>query len=119
MGSNIDNCTRSVRMQRWISVLQDCKASGQSNTGYCAEHGINLKTFYYWQNKLRKEAINGLERRELPLTESANHQIVPISFPTTSSGGVTIHKAGYTVEIADGTSPATIEAVLSALKGQC
>lgn len=119
MGSTIDNCTRTVRMRQWTAVLQDCQACGKSNQSYCAEHGINIKTFYYWQNKLRKEAIHELERGEQPLTEFGNQQIVPVRFPTRPPGVVTIRKAGYTVEIADGTLPATIEAVLYALNRQC
>jgi putative transposase len=119
MGANIDNCTRTVRMQQWAAILRECKASGQSNAAYCTANGIHPKTFYYWQNKLRREAANELERRELSLCGATNSQIVPIGFSAAASSCVTIRKAGYTVEITDGTSSATIEAVLSALNRQC
>lgn len=119
MGANIDSCTRAVRMQQWAAILRDCKASGQSNAAYCAANGIHPKTFYYWQNKLRREATNELERHELSRSGAANSQIVPIDYSAVASGCVTIRKAGYSVEITDGTSSATIEAVLSALNRQC
>lgn len=54
MGANIDECTQTVRVQKWTNILRDRQSSGQSNITYCAEHGINIKTFYYWQIKLRR-----------------------------------------------------------------
>ena len=115
MGSNIDACTKAVRMQKWGSILRDCKSSGQSNAVYCAEHEISIKTFYYWQNKLRKEAASALAVGNTSRVQTESHAIVPVGISGMSSASITIHKSGFTVEIADGTSPVVIEAVLAAL----
>lgn len=118
MSSNIEESTRAVRMQQWISTVQDCKASGKSNVTYCSEQGINIKTFYYWQKKLHREAAGKLEQRK-PMLAKSSKEIVPVDFLATHCGEIIIRKAEYTVEISSGTSPATIEAVLSALNQQC
>jgi hypothetical protein len=38
----------------WSKRITDCKNSGMRPGEWCAEHGINVKTYYYWHNKIRK-----------------------------------------------------------------
>jgi hypothetical protein len=60
MGTNIDECMKTVQAQKWANILQDRQESEKSNVAYCAEHGINIKTYYYWQTKLRWQATGML-----------------------------------------------------------
>ena len=119
MGANIDACTQTVRMQKWMSILQDCKSSGQSNAAYCVERGISIKTFYYWQNKLRRVAAEKLtESRPLPALAEHN-PIVPVCISEDRPSDIIIRKAGITIELAGNAAPAAIDFVLAALSKIC
>ena len=38
----------------WTKRITDCKNSGLRPGEWCAENGINVKTYYYWHNKIHK-----------------------------------------------------------------
>ena len=38
----------------WSKRISDCKNSWMRPGEWCAENGINVKTYYYWHNKIRK-----------------------------------------------------------------
>ena len=43
----------SYRARKWLEILRQCAESGMTKRVYCLEQGINEKTFYYWQRRLR------------------------------------------------------------------
>lgn len=49
----MDKHTQEYRMKKWLGIMQDCAESGVKKREYCQVHGINEKTFYYWQRRLR------------------------------------------------------------------
>ena len=121
MGVNIDACTQTVRAQKWAEILRDRQSSGQSNAAYCAEHGINIKTFYYWQTKLRRQAagmLNVLSSCER-LAPDESHPIAPVSFSGSTAPEITVRKGGFTVELPGNTSQAVLETLLTVLSKVC
>ena len=84
----MDKSTNDVRLTRWLSILEECAASGMSKKDWCKEHNIDLKKFYYWQRKARAT----LASTELVVSENkssptfvklpaiSNTQPLPISF---------------------------------------
>ena len=121
MRTNIDECTQTVRVQKWADILRDRQSSGQSNATYCAEHGINIKTFYYWQTKLRRQASGMLNvssscERFAPVE---SHPIEPVSFSGNSGSEITIRKGGFAIEISGSASPAVLETLLTVLSKVC
>lgn len=50
--------TKQVRLSRWTEVINDKIRSGKNVRKYCEENGINEKTYYYWQRKLRESACD-------------------------------------------------------------
>jgi putative transposase len=121
MGANIDECTQTVRVQKWTEILRDRQSSGQSNAAYCAEHGINIKTFYYWQTKLRRQAagmLNVSSSCEM-FAPVESHPIVPVNFSGSTAPEITVRKGGFTVELSHDTSPAVLETLLTVLSKVC
>ena len=45
----------NYRAQSWAMVIKECGESGLSNKAYCEQHGISLKSYYYWLRKLRTQ----------------------------------------------------------------
>lgn len=109
------------RIQQWTNIIQSCQSSGQTVVSWCAENGINIKTYYYWLRKLR---LKTLSDQKLPVEKSMES---PVSFskleiqtplPNTQAA-VIVHLPGATLEIQNGASRQTVEAVLLALKSIC
>ncbi len=50
----------------WSKRITDCKNSGMRPGEWCEENGINVKTYYYWHNKIRKLVSQQTELFEVP-----------------------------------------------------
>lgn len=72
----MDEQTQEYRINRWMGILNDCAQSGMKKKAYCKLHGINEKTFYYWQRRLRDQLSLALNaqmalRQQSPSTQTA------------------------------------------------
>ena len=45
---------KQVKLQYWLDVIRQCRASGLTNQIWCEQHDISLKSYYYWLSKIRK-----------------------------------------------------------------
>ena len=48
---------KQVKLQYWLDVIRQCRASGLTNQLWCEQHDISLKSYYYWLSKIRKLAL--------------------------------------------------------------
>lgn len=97
---------RKTASAEWAERIRECRNSGATVAQWCESNGINPKTYYYHLRKLREQICE-----QIPVPVQAYEENPSVSF------AVTVRDAsGISVEIADGTSPATIEAVIRALK---
>lgn len=111
-----------MRTDNWRSLIQECQQSGQTVVQWCQTNNINIKTYYYWLRKLRTQA---LAEKELPVPVDALEQ--PVAFKqlevktpiADTRAAVIIHLPQATLEISEGTSQQTIQAVLLALQSVC
>lgn len=55
---------KQVKLQYWLDVIRQCRASGLTNQAWCKQHGISLKSYYYWIAKIRKPALADLPRKD-------------------------------------------------------
>ena len=62
---NISTLTpdKQVKLQYWLDVIRQCRASGLTNQAWCEQHDISLKSYYYWIAKIRKLALEELPRK--------------------------------------------------------
>ena len=112
----ITDAKTEIRLKQWTKIIQTCQASGMTVVGWCSQNNIKIKSYYYWLKRVRTLAC---EAGAL-VPKKMEQQIVPVSFrQAKTSAGVTIHLSSICVDIHDGTSRETIEAVLSALKTIC
>ena len=53
----MDQITHEVRLAQWAEIIRNCqlRPEGQTTQDWLAENGINIKTYYYWQRRVRKE----------------------------------------------------------------
>ena len=111
-----------MRADNWRGLIQECQQSGQTVVQWCQTNNINIKTYYYWLRKLRTQA---LVEKGLPVPGDASKQ--PVAFkqlevksPVANTlAAVIVHLPHATLEITEGTSQQTIQAVLLALQRVC
>ena len=70
--------TTQIRMNQWMGVIQDQKASGLKVDQYCMEHSLSRHAFYYWLRKIKQAALQQAGFIEIPVPNSAP----PSSFHT-------------------------------------
>ena len=112
----ITDAKTEFRLKQWSKIIQACQTSGMTVVSWCNQNNVKIKSYYYWRRKLRTLAC---EAGSL-VPQKTEKVIVPVPFhQTKASAAVTIHISSFCVDIHDGTSRETIEAVLSALKTIC
>lgn len=118
----------------WVSMIQECRSSGQTVKEWCREHDISVNSYYYNLRKLRKLALTmpvssaqqSPHRKQeiVQLTVAASERTIPggagqhapFSCPELS---FTIECNGISVTCPDGISASTICSVVHALRPGC
>ena len=54
---------KQVKLQYWLDVIRQCRASGLTNQAWCEQNQISLKSYYYWIAKIRRLALEELPRK--------------------------------------------------------
>lgn len=108
---------REVRLAQWAGILRERQDSGLSVRSYCLKQGINEKTYYYWQRRLRETACEGMvvEKGHTFLPSAHNESPIFAALPMSgskNSGSIVVRLNGAEVEIRRGADPAAIDSVL-------
>lgn len=77
----INNIKQNVQLQEWTKQIKAQQESGMTVTAYCAQNGINIKTYYYHLRKVWERCLE---------SEPA---IVPVTVPRSNSD-IRIEKSG-------------------------
>lgn len=103
---------------QWSKIIQACQASELTNAAWCEQNHINLKTYYYWLRRIRMLSCGAEEP-----AGQVEQSIVALPFKPTSysnsSAAIMIRMPTITIEIHNGASKDSIEAVLAAMKTTC
>ncbi len=108
------------RLRQWTKIIQECQASNLTNSAWCSQHNIEIKSYYYWLRKIQLKACQSTEFQ----TPATKQEIVPLRLnpqqcTSYAHPTVTIHLGSASIDIAEGTSQATIETVLRSLQSVC
>ena len=120
---------KQVKLQYWLDVIRQCRASGLTNQVWCDQHDISLKSYYYWIAKIRKLALEELPRKShgcrpvmelaVPAPDAAS-EFTEVPFcgrhnPSAAPAAV-LHIGSVTVELFEDTPCGLLEAVLKAVR---
>lgn len=98
----ITTVKRDVQLREWSEQIKAQQESGMTVTAYCAQNGINIKTYYYHLRKVREQCME---------SEPA---IVPVAIPRTASD-IRIEKNGLQITLPSDISPGTLLTLVQAL----
>ena len=127
---NISTLTpdKQVKLQYWLDVIRQCRASGLTNQAWCEQHEISLKSYYYWIAKIRKLALEELPRKShgcrpvtgrAALIPDAASEFTEVSLrgrqDSCAAPAAVLHTGTVTVELFEDTPRKFLEAILKAL----
>ena len=88
----MDQKSSQIRRSQWEQIVLEGNNASISKKDWCQQNGINPKSFYYWQRKIRKATVEALEESEttapIHVSDSASApSFVELSFPSLSQAG--------------------------------
>ena len=112
---------QQIRLNEWADQIRDRVQSGMTVADWCEAHDINIKTYYYRLKKVRAHMLNELpEDQTSPHPNAVTFKRLEVQAPLNrSQPAVIVHLDSATLEIPEGISRNTMEAVLGALKSTC
>jgi len=107
------------RQEQWKKLINDCQNSSLKVDEWCKENNVTRHAYYYWLRKIRKKACDSI----LPAIPKQNPSVsfakVELKEHQPDKAAVIIHLPYATLEVWEGSSQQTVEAVLLALKNIC
>ena len=113
---------KQLKLEQWKALIAECRSSGMTVTSWCKANGIVEQTYYKNLKKLRELELEKLPPALVPVPEEKPVAFKKLEVQTPVAGtqaAVIIRLPFATVEVAEGTSQATVEAVLLALRCLC
>ena len=120
---------KQVKLQYWLDVIRQCRASGLTNQAWCEQHDISLKSYYYWIAKIRKLALAELPRKshgcrpamaQAALMPDAALEFTEVSLrgrqESCAAPAAVLHTGAVTVELFGDTPRELVEAILKAVR---
>lgn len=87
----MDQKALQIRRSQWEQIVLECNKASTSKKEWCRQNGIEIKSFYYWQRKLRKAAAEEMEctvNAAAPQAPARPSSFVELSLPSPSQADV-------------------------------
>lgn len=113
---------RHYKREEWKTIINECRASGMTVAAWCKANDIVEQTYYRNLKLLREEMIENLPASiATDICEKTTvFKKLEVQSPLPDTKAAVIIRLGSaTVEVSEGTSQQTIQAVLLALQSIC
>lgn len=108
------------RREQWKKIIMECQASGLPVKIWCNQNGFKEQSYYYYLKKVREQDIKKLPvTLPEPMEEPVLFKKLEVQTPINTQAAVIIHLPAASLEIQNGATQQTIEAVLLALNCLC
>lgn len=110
------------RLEQWKQLIVECQNSGMPIRHWCEQHGFREQTYYYYLKKIREKELEKVPASLIPVCEEkpAVFKKLEVQAPLPNTQAAVIIRLGNaTIEVNEGTSQQTIQAVLLALQNVC
>ena len=108
----------AAMVQEWSGRIAECRTSGKSVKAWCAERGISMKTYYYWEKKFVTEATQQLSLpapTQAGLLMRVNPDTMPGSDAAEVGSGITIRHGESIITLPGGSSTKAVADLVKAL----
>jgi hypothetical protein len=116
---NMKKISHEMNLQKWTQIVEECRNSGKTVVKWCAENGINIKTYYYWQRKVLKVVCNELEIANNNIETSSAFAEVILPGTRRSEVAITLNLNNISLQIHNGADESVISQTLRVLGNLC
>ena len=105
-------------LQEWSSKIAECRSSGMSVRAWCAEQGIPIKTYYYWEKRFVTEATQQLilpAPTQAGMLMRVNPDTLPSGDVNAIGAGITIRHGESVIDLPAGSSAEAVAELVKAL----
>ena len=105
-------------LQEWSTKIAECRSSGMSVKAWCAEQGISIKTYYYWEKRFVTEATQQLSLpapTQAGLLMRVNPDAMPSDDVDRIRQGITIRHGESVITLPAGSSAEAVADLVRAL----
>ena len=111
---------KHLKREQWKTLIKDCQSSGMTVTAWCSLNGICEQTYYRNLKRLREEFCENLSIPVDTPEKSVTFKKLEVTAPLPNTkAAVIIRLPNATLEINEGASQQTVQAVLLALQSVC
>ena len=118
---SLNHAKHESYLQLWRGRVMECRNSGKSVAVWCAENGINIKTYYHWQKQVWDKASSTIissGKNCYPQDQTVHFaQVNLVPDNLSPEADIVIRKNSWTVEIRNTANAALLNAVLQAVTG--
>lgn len=113
--------SHDAKLSLWAERIKHCRASGLTVTEWCHQNRLNIKTYYYWMRKIKREAFEALQEPEaLPAIKNIFTEVsLTGSHPEPENTAAILYINGIRIEIQNGADAQTIQALLASVQTLC
>lgn len=109
-----------LKREQWKSLIKECQTSGMTVKAWCRSNGICEQTYYRNLKKLREELIESMPAPVMPSEKPVSFKKLEVQSPLPDTqAAVIIHLPSASLEVRNGATRQTVEAVLLALRSIC
>ena len=111
---------KHLKREQWKNLIKDCQSSGMTVSAWCKMNDICEQTYYRNLRKLREELCDNLPVPLDAVQKPVAFKRLEVATPLPDTrAAVIIRLPQATLEINEGTSQQTVQAVLLALQSVC
>lgn len=104
-----------MRLAQWTSIIRECNNSGMPKKSWMEINNINEKQFYYWQRRIRLEAVQDLQS-----SLSSNTTFVELPAPVAAckqdnQPDAVLRIGNNTLEIHNSLTPILLKTILQVM----
>ena len=117
--------THAYRLRHWEEKSRQCCNSGMTVKAWCESQNINIKSYYYWQKRVREAAGKSLPACQQAAEEAAagiQPVFTELALRETKfccGAAVTVRFHDAVIEIQNGADAAIVQNALQAIKSIC
>ena len=87
----VQTVKRMIQIQEWAAQISAWKQSGQTIKQWCAENGMDRKTFYYHRKRVREEMLEAYESANAVQLARPDHVHLPAEQSVPDFAGANIY----------------------------
>lgn len=110
--SKIVQVKKSLQIRSLAKMIRDCNSSGKTVAQWCNESGINIKTYYYRQSRVRGAMSENYSKNEVvPIDISPSYLVDIPAKPV-----IRIRKDNLKLELSENISVENLSKILRTLQ---